>query len=209
MKKNFTRLFALVMMSAFLPSMALGELTYNVPFSAEDWDWSGEQTTIVASVGSNSWADKHGICLGDNTLGGFDYDDKYVVIALSANGTPERLTANTLTRDTWGLNTGATGVLFAIATSTDNVEFTEIWSSADKKNNINIELPANARYVKILYSGNFAGCVQNLTVSGVLVETGCENVSAPANHAQRVMINGQIYILKDNQLYDCLGRMVK
>ena len=205
MKKNFTRFFALVT-SVVLPSMAMAELAYNVPFSKEDWN---DETTIVADEGDNEWSSKHGICLGDNILGGFDYSDKYVVIALAGNATPTRLTATTKTRDTAGLNTGATDVFFSVSTSFDNVNFAEVWSSKSKKNNIDVALPADTRYVKVLYSGNFAGCVEALTVYGEAVETGVEDLVAPKNPAVKVMKNGQMYIVKDNQMYDCLGRIIE
>ena len=205
MKKNFTRFFALVT-SVVLPSMAMAELAYNVPFTEADWD---DETTIVADEGDNEWSSKHGICLGDNILGGFDYSDKYVVIALAGNATPTRLTANTKTRDTAGLNTGATDVFFSVSTSFDNVNFAEVWSSKSKKNNIDVALPADTRYVKVLYSGNFAGCVEALTVYGEAVVTGVEDLVAPKNPAVKVMKNGQMYIVKDNQMYDCLGRVIE
>ena len=205
MKKNFTRFFALVT-SVVLPSMAMAELAYNVPFTETDWN---DETTIVADEGDNAWSSKHGICLGNNVLGGFDYDDKYVVIALANNATPTRVTATTKTRDTAGLNTGATRVYFSVSVSADNENFAEVWTSESKKNDIDVTLPADTRYLKVLYSGNFAGCVEGLTVYGEVVETGVEDLKAPQSTAVKVMMNGQIYIVKDNQMYDCLGRMVK
>ena len=205
MKKNFTSFFALVA-SVVMPSVAMAELAYNVPFAETDWN---DETTIVADEGDNEWSSKHGICLGDNILGGFDYSDKYVVIALAGNATPTRLTATTKTRDTAGLNTGATDVIFSVSSSVDNVNFAEVWSSNSKKNNIDVALPADTRYVKVLYSGNFAGCVEALTVYGEVVETGVEDLVAPKNPAVKVMKNGQMYIVKDNQMYDCLGRVVE
>lgn len=205
MKKNFTRFFAL-MAGVVLPSMAMAELAYNVPFSKEDWN---DETTIVADEGDNEWSSEHGICLGNNSWGGFNYDDKYVVIALANDATPTRLTATTKTRDTAGLNTGATDVIFSVSSSVDNVNFAEVWSSNSKKNNIDVALPADTRYVKVLYSGNFAGCVEALTVYGEVVETGVEDLVAPKNPAVKVMKNGQMYIVKDNQMYDCLGRVVE
>ena len=205
MKKNFTRFFALVT-SVVLPSMAMAELAYNVPFTETDWN---DETTIVADEGDNAWSSKHCICLGNNVLGGFDYDDKYVVIALANNATPTRVTATTKTRDTAGLNTGATRVYFSVSVSADNENFAEVWTSESKKNDIDVTLPADTRYLKVLYSGNFAGCVEGLTVYGEVVETGVEDLIAPQSTAVKVMKNGQIYIVKDNQMYDCLGRMVK
>ena len=205
MKKNFTRFFALVV-SVVMPCMAMAELAYNVPFTEADWN---DETTIVADEGDNAWSSKHGICLGNNVLGGFDYDDKYVVIALANNATPTRVTATTKTRDTAGLNTGATRVYFSVSVSADNENFAEVWTSESKKNDIDVTLPADTRYLKVLYSGNFAGCVEGLTVYGEVVETGVEDLIAPQSTAVKVMMNGQIYIVKDNQMYDCLGRMVK
>ena len=205
MKKNFTRFFALVA-SVVMPAMAMAELAYNVPFTKADWN---DETTIVADEGDNEWSSEHGICLGNNSWGGFDYSDKYVVIALAGNATPTRLTANTKTRDTWGLNSGATEVIFSVSTSVDNENFAEVWTSESKKNNIDVTLPADTRYVKVLYSGNFAGCVEALTVYGEVVVTGVEDLVAAQNTAVKVMKNGQIYILKDGQLYDCLGRIIE
>ena len=205
MRKNFTRFFALVT-SVVLPSMAMAELAYNVPFTETDWN---DETTIVVDEGDNAWSSKHGICLGNNVVGGFDYDDKYVVIALANNATPTRVTATTKTRDTAGLNTGATRVYFSVSVSADNENFAEVWTSESKKNDIDVTLPADTRYLKVLYSGNFAGCVEGLTVYGEVVETGVEDLKAPQSTAVKVMMNGQIYIVKDNQMYDCLGRMVK
>ena len=205
MKKNFTRFFALVV-SVVMPCMAMAELAYNVPFTEADWN---DETTIVADEGDNAWSSKHGICLGNNVLGGFDYDDKYVVIALANNATPTRVTATTKTRDTAGLNTGATRVYFSVSVSADNENFAEVWTSESKKNNIDVALPADTRYVKVLYSGNFAGCVEALTVYGEVVVTGVEDLVAAQNTAVKVMKNGQIYILKDGQLYDCLGRIIE
>ena len=205
MKKNFTRFFALVT-SVVLPSMAMAELAYNVPFTEADWN---DETTIVADEGDNAWSSKHGICLGNNVLGGFDYEDKYVVIALANNATPTRVTATTKTRDTAGLNTGATRVYFSVSVSADNENFAEVWTSESKKNDIDVTLPADTRYLKVLYSGNFAGCVEGLTVYGEVVETGVEDLIAPQSTAVKVMKNGQMYIVKDNQMYDCLGRVVE
>ena len=205
MRKNFTRFFALVA-SVVVPSMAMAELAYNVPFAEADWD---NETTIVADEGDNAGSSKHGICLGNNALGGFDYDDKYVVIALANNATPTRVTATTKTRDTAGLNTGATRVYFSVSVSADNENFAEVWTSESKKNDIDVTLPADTRYLKVLYSGNFAGCFEALPDWGEEKETGVEDIFAPQNKALKVMKNGQIYILKDGQLYDCLGRMVE
>ena len=205
MKKNFTRFFALVA-SVVMPAMAMAELAYNVPFTEADWN---DETTIVADEGDNEWSSEHGICLGNNVFGGFDYDDKYVVIALANNATPTRVTATTKTRDTAGFNTGATRVYFSVSVSADSENFAEVWTSESKKNDIDVTLPADTRYLKVLYSGNFAGCVEGLTVYGEVVETGVEDLVAPKNPAVKVMKNGQMYIVKDNQMYDCLGRMVK
>ena len=142
MRKNFTRFFALVA-SVVVPSMAMAELAYNVPFAEADWD---NETTIVTSKGSNEWSSKHGICLGDNGLGGFDYNDKYVVIALADNAVPTRMTATTKTRDTAGLNSGATSVFFAVSASAENENFVDVWTSESKKNDIDVALPEDTRY---------------------------------------------------------------
>ena len=192
-----------------LPLTTMAQLAFNTPFSAEDWDWNDDKSTIVDVKRSVSWSDEHGICLGNNFSGGFDYSEKYVVIALSTNGTPNEFLANTITRDAAGLNSGATRVEFQVYASADCSTFTEVYSSSDKKNEIAVSLPADTRYIKLLYGGNFAGCFQNVMVTGTIVETALDHITQPQTAATKVIKNGQIYILKDNHLYDCTGRMVK
>lgn len=204
---TFTRVICAAVMCVVFQGMVLAQLAYNVPFSAEDWDLDGAKTTVVASSGTVSWSEADGICLGDGMGGGFNWDDKYVVIALSDAGTPERLSATTKTKTVSSL-TPATDVLFSVSVSADNETFEEVWSSKEKNNTVDVELPATTKFVKIMYSGNFGGCFQSLMVTGTVVESAVENVEVPTGRSCKVMMNGQIYILKDNQLYDCLGRAV-
>lgn len=136
------------------------QLAYNQTFSKSDWDNSA---TKVASSGSNSWS--NGICLGDTKLGGFNWDNKYIVLALSSAGIPNRLTCSTSTS-----TSAATGTSFKIFTSTDNQTFTEIWTSSKQSNTVDIELPKETQYIKVQYSGNFGGYYKDLMVTYLTYE---------------------------------------
>ena len=207
MKKRFTRFFATVVVSMAFSMISMAQLAYNVPFSIEDWDWESEKKTLVAVENEVSWSNENGICLGNATGDGFDYDDKYVVIALAENGTPDRLQASTLVRTPSSLFP-ATGVLFSVSASADNETFEQVWKSESKNNTIDVELPATTKFVKLLYSGNFAGYFKNLTVTSQVIESDVEDVVGFVDQVVKVIRNGQLLILKDNQLYDSMGRLI-
>ena len=154
MKKIFT-IFAVAMFTAL---SAMAQLPYNTTMTSDHYN----DATIVQSKGDNGW--DGGIRCGNKDLGGFDYSDKYVVIALSANGIPKKLTCATEAKSI-SVITPPTDIVFYIAWSADNSNFTTLETKKSKTNSFDVELPKEAKYIKLCYSGNFAGYFTDIMVS--------------------------------------------
>lgn len=164
MKKFFsTVLFAALALSAS------AQLAYNQTFAESDYN---NAATIVASAGDKAWNASNGIRLGGSDTGAFtapawNWDDKYVVIALEAGHSKSLSFTTDVTSGSSTAGIGGNGFWYvAVGTSTDNLE--TIWSEKSKNNPgaVNLDLDKSVRYVKICFTGNFAGFVKNLTVSG-------------------------------------------
>ena len=141
----------------FTALSAMAQLPYNTTMTSDHYT----DATIVESDGDNGW--DGGIRLGNKNLGGFDYSDKYVVVALSENGIPKKLTCTTAVGSVSSI-TPTTGVEFIVSTSSDNETFVEQVKSEEKNNSLEIELSKDVKYIKLCYSGNFAGYFQNIMV---------------------------------------------
>lgn len=135
-----------------------------VTMSSDLWNNSNFK---VSSEGSNSWDGSKGIVLGNTTGGGFDWNDKYVI--LHFEGIPDKLTFEIGTK---GLMGGPTDVEWYVKES-PNTTFSggNIWQSSDGQGGMDltaiqpIQLDPTTRYIKICYSGNFGGYVHNLHIS--------------------------------------------
>ena len=154
MKKIFT-IFAVAMFTAL---SAMAQLPYNTTMTSDHYN----DATIVQSKGDNGW--DGGIRCGNKDLGGFDYNDKYVVIALSENGIPKKITCNTEAKSISAI-TPPTDIVFYIAWSADNSNFTTLETKKSKTNSFDVELPKEAKYIKLCYSGNFGGYFRDIMVS--------------------------------------------
>ena len=154
MKKIFT-ILAVVMFTAL---SAMAQLPYNTTMTSDHYT----DATIVESDGDNGW--DGGIRLGNKNLGGFDYSDKYVVVALSENGIPKKITCNTEAKSITSI-TPPTDIVFYIAWSADNSSFTTLETKKSKTNSFDVALPKEAKYIKLCYSGNFAGFFTDIVVS--------------------------------------------
>ncbi len=109
---------------------------------------------VTKKEGKISW--DSGIKLGNSTGGGFNWDDKYVIIAI--NCTPGNISFNT--------SGGSSGIYWYIKESPDNSSWSgETWNSNAKENNVNFTLLPSTRYIQICYSGNFAGTAKNIKIS--------------------------------------------
>lgn len=146
----------------------------------------------VASEGNNSWDGSKGIVLGNTTGGGFNWDDKYVI--LHFEGIPDKLTFEIGTK---GLAGGPTDVEWYVKES-PNTTFSggNIWQSSDGQGGMDltaiqpIQLDPTTRYIKICYSGNFGGYVHNLYISELKYVQDPE--SASVDFGSKVINSGEV-----------------
>lgn len=152
------KIFTILAVAMFTALSAMAQLPYNTTMTSDHYN----DATIVKSDGDNGW--DGGIRLGNKNLGGFDYSDKYVVVALSSNGIPKKLTCTTAVGSVSTI-TPTTGVEFVVSTSSDNETFVEQVKSEEKTNSFEIELSKDVKYIKFCYSGNFAGYFKDIKVT--------------------------------------------
>ena len=152
------KIFTILTVSLFTVLSAMAQLPYNTTMTNDHYN----EATIVKSDGSNGW--DGGIRLGNVNGGGFDYSDKYVVIALSENGIAKKITCTTEAKSI-SVITPPTDIVFYIAWSADNSNFTTLETKKSKTNAFDVELPKEAKYIKLCYSGNFAGYFTDIVVS--------------------------------------------
>jgi large subunit ribosomal protein L18 len=119
------------------------------------------QSHLVKKVsGSYTW--DGGVKLGDGG-GGFDWSDKIAQIAYT--GIPDRVSFDYACG-----NNSATGVSWIVRVSTDGQTWTDIWSSSSKSGSADIEITdKSARFVRLIWSGNFGGYFRNVNIT----EYGC------------------------------------
>lgn len=159
MRKIFTSFIAVLLTTI----CAVAQLPYNTVMTQSHFN---DGNTKIASSGDNGW--DNGVRLGGTKTGAFsgpawNWDDKYIIIALSSNGIPHHLTCNTST------NSNATSdTKFYVATSSDNKTYTEKWSSDERDNTIDLELAKDVKYIKLCYSANFAGYFKDIKVSELI-----------------------------------------
>ena len=138
-----------------------------ITMSSALWDNSNFK---LNTEGTTSWNSEKGIELGDADGGGFNWDDRSVI--LHFEGIPDKLTFEISTRaigigQTLG---GATNVEWYIQeSSTVNMPEDKIWTETRADNTFSstytVQLQPSTRYIKLCYSGNFAGCFHNLRIS--------------------------------------------
>ena len=153
------KIFTILAVAVFTALSAMAQLPYNTTMTGDHYN----DATIVQSDGKNGW--DNGIRLGDVNGGGFNYNDKYVVVALSENGIPKKITCTTEAKSVQGDIFPPTGIVFYIAWSADNSSFTTLETKKSKTNSFDVELPKEAKYIKLCYSGNFAGYFTDIVVS--------------------------------------------
>lgn len=159
MRKIFTSFIALLLTTI----CAVAQLPYNTVMTQSHFN---DGNTKIASSGDNGW--DNGVRLGGTKTGAFsgpawNWDDKYIIIALSSNGIPHHLTCNTSTN-----SNSTSDTKFYVATSSDNKTYTEVWSSGERNNTIDLELAKDVKYIKLCYSANFAGYFKNIKVSELI-----------------------------------------
>ena len=113
---------------------------------------------ITSSYYGLTWYND-GVHIGDASGGGFNFDDKYVVIEFT--GIPDRLSFNAVGTG------GATGEYYYIqqGTSKDNISGTKLDESESKNWDVDVALDPTTRCVKLCYSGNFATTFRNVRIT--------------------------------------------
>lgn len=155
------KIFTILAVAMFTALSAMAQLPYSTTMTGDHYN----DATIVKSDGDNGW--DGGVRLGNKDLGGFDYSDKYVVLALSENGIPKKITCNTEAKSITVI-TPPTDIVFYIAWSADNTTFTTLETKKSKTNSFDVELPKEAKYIKLCYSGNFGGYFRDIVVEELM-----------------------------------------
>ena len=151
------KIFTILAVAMFTALSAMAQLPYNTTMTSDHY----HDATIVKSDGDNGW--DGGIRLGNVNGGGFNYSDKYVVIALSENGIAKKITCTTEAKSI-SVITPPTDIVFYIAWSADNSNFTTLETKKSKTNSFDVELPKETKYIKLCYSGNFGGYFRDIVV---------------------------------------------
>ena len=134
-------------------------MPYNTPLTQEIWE-----ACKVSTQSTFAWS--NGLKLGDNG-GGFNYNDKTATLQIGA-GIPTHITCRFLI-ETPSTIFPPTDIVQQILVSTDNQEWTEVWKGTNYNttgDDISATLPANTRYIRFLYSGNFGATFSNIVVYG-------------------------------------------
>ncbi|MBR2168711.1 MAG: hypothetical protein IJ920_10465, partial [Paludibacteraceae bacterium] len=119
--------------------------------------------SITSKTGTTQW-EKDYVIIGDAVWGGLNWDDKYIIIHFL--GIPDKMsfkfktTSDDATKVEWYVDESSNGTNWTRRPWSNNGRDDAEWS--DKQE---FSLDKNSRYVKICYSGNFAGCFQNIKIT--------------------------------------------
>ena len=150
-------------------SEAWAQLPYNTTMTSSHYNNSKIVVSKVATSNRYEWS-------GGIRLGYYEklwvqqpgnWDDKYVVIALSTSSIPYQLKFKYYCTYPWPST--ASDVVWYVAESSDNSNWTEKWSSASKSESVSDEqvvtLSKSTKYIKLCYSGNYAGTFKDIQVT--------------------------------------------
>jgi hypothetical protein len=120
---------------------------------------TGENQGILVRKISGSYDyNDSGMRLGDGG-GGLNWDDKMAEI--NFEGIPDKISF-----DFEKQAAGATGLDWSVLVSADGNSWSKIWNSDSGSGHADITIEnANARYVRLCYSGNFGGYFRNITIT--------------------------------------------
>ncbi len=120
----------------------------------------------VSKVGTVSWKGSDGVQLGKSAADGniidMTWDDKYIIFAF--HGTPDKLTFSYKTS-----TSGNTGCDWYVAESPNGSSWSTTWSVNDNssswQSSDEIQLRPNTLFIKLCYSGNYAGFFKDIKVT--------------------------------------------
>ena len=164
--KRITAIFAFLIVVVMTAS---AQLAYNTEFSQSDFN---NTATTVNKEGTIEWDNGRIRCGGSSTSitgsPAYNWDDKFVDIRI-ANGVPDKLTFQyAVNKD--GLM-GASNADWYVMECADNVSWQEqenswtITKASTAFNSATVTLQSTTRYIRLCYSGNFAGYFKNIKVT--------------------------------------------
>ncbi len=119
--------------------------------------------------------------INDKSIPAYNWDDKYIIITFE--GVPDKVSFSYRTN-----NSSATGANWYVQESANGVNgWSEIWSNGDYNKtsyaSVTKSLKPSTRYLKLCYSGNFAGYFQNVHITERTEITGVKTVDFGATDA--------------------------
>lgn len=158
------KIYLLSMLLAFICTTVWAQLPYNTTMTQSHYN---NGSTVVKKEGSVSW--ENGVKLGKYAP--FNWDDKYIVVALNQTSIPYQLTFKYKCN-----NSIATNPDWYVEESADNSNWSRIWSavtptstgvsvSEDTYTATPIDLSKSTKYIKLCYSGNYSGTFSDVRVS--------------------------------------------
>ncbi len=128
--------------------------------------------SITTQKVTSAWDNSNQVQLGE-TGSAFDWDDKYIIIKFK--GIPDKLNFKhcASTKDVSNGYTAYRQADWYVAESSDGTNFTNVWSNMGGSNSnstswqtiSNVSLSSSTRYIKLCYSGNFAGYFKDINVT--------------------------------------------
>ena len=145
---------------------AYAQLPYNTTWTQSHYNSS---STVIRKEGQQKW-ENNGVRLGTTGLSVGNWDDKFIVLALAQTSIPSQLTFR------YKCNVGiATNPDWYIEESADNTNWSRIWSAVSPTSsavsvstdwyNASITLSKSTKYLKLCYSGNYAGTYADVKVT--------------------------------------------
>ena len=136
-----------------------------VPFRVS---WSEHMKSV--QVGSRTyWENDAQVRMGDALLDGFVWEDERKRILVTFGGVPDKLYFNY--KATSGSTPQGLSYSWMVEESTNGVEWSEVWRSSNLSSSWTasgeIDLNPKTQYVRISYTGNFAGYVKDIIISSL------------------------------------------
>ena len=131
---------------------------------------SQERHLTSVQIGSKcDWVDDAQMKMGDPTWDGFVWEDERKRILVTFGGVPDKLYFNY--KATSGSTPEGLSYSWMVEESTNGVDWSEVWRSSNLSSSWTasgeIDLTPRTQYVRISYTGNFAGYVKDIIISSL------------------------------------------
>lgn len=165
-KTTIQKFWILIMVLAVGSLAAYAQLPYNTTWTQSHYNSS---STVIQKEGQQKW-ENNGVRLGTTGLNVGNWDDKYIVLALAQTSIPNQLTFRYKCNSVIATNPD-----WYIEESADNANWSRIWSAVTPTSSsvsvstdwydASIVLSKSTKYLKLCYSGNYAGTYADIKVS--------------------------------------------